>query len=169
MSLLAVFAELQKLSVVHPLARRRAVLAFMDFNTMPFDRALALDAAIARTKPTVATYIAEVKRLMFNLASNLDLHAVVPTHLPFLSNEVMARGTIVEVVQRQEQHRHDAFVEMLKERRDAAAPDEAESVIHCRKCSSADLSFVQVQTRAADEPMSCMFSCNKCGYKWRMG
>ena len=166
---LAAIAELRGAHVVDPLVRRLAVHALVEFNGVDVCRALAIDEVVARLKITAATYVAEVKRLMFNLASNPDLHAVAPSHLPFLSDEVMARGTIVETVQCQEQSRHDRFVEMLEERRNAAAPAEVDSVIHCRRCSSADLNFVQVQTRSADEPMTSVFSCNKCGSKWRMG
>ena len=85
-----------------------------------------------------------------------------------MSDEQMAKGTIVERVQQQEKERHDAYLNMLKERENASSHTQAESVIHCRRCSSGNLNFVQVQTRSADEPMTCFLTCNDCGHRWRM-
>ena len=69
--------------------------------------------------------------------------------------------------EQQERQRHEGFVAMLKEK-SSAAVDQGESVIHCRRCGSADLHFVQLQTRSADEPMTSLFCCNQCSLKWRM-
>lgn len=140
----------------------------MSFNSLVFEKALQIDRSLAQTYPTSSLYTLGCKRLMFNLASNPALHAMDAADLVHLSDEEMARGTVVERVQVQERERHEAYVNLLKERKDAVERTQTESVIHCRKCASADLNFVQVQTRSADEPMTCFLTCNACGHRWRM-
>lgn len=154
--------------LVEPALRVRGVRALMSFNSIDVARALALDRALVAVHPTVARYVPACKRIMFNLASNPSLHAIVDEELVYMTDEGMARGTIVERVQQQEKQRHESYVNMLKEKQDAMERTQTESVLHCRKCRSSNLNFVQVQVRSADEPMSCFLTCNACGYKWRM-
>jgi len=140
----------------------------MRFNSLDFERALTLDRKLVEVHLTSALYVLGCKRLMFNLASNPALHACPTEALVYLSDEEMAKGTVVERVQQQERDRHNGYLDMLKEKEAAVERTQAESVIHCRKCSSANLNFVQVQTRSADEPMTCFLTCNACGHRWRM-
>lgn len=153
---------------VTPAQRVRSVKALMAFNGLEVERALALDRSLVTTHPTPALHTLGCKRLMFNLASNPALHALAPELLAHMSDEEMAKGTVVERVQQQERERHEAYVDMLKERQAAVERTHTESVMHCRKCASANLNFVQVQTRSADEPMTCFLTCNACGHRWRM-
>lgn len=37
----------------------------------------------------------------------------------------------------------------------------------CPKCHKNNVSFMQLQTRSADEPMTTFFTCGDCGYKWK--
>ena len=161
-------AVLPPMSVVPPPLRVRGVRALASFNSLDVERALALDRALVAAHPTPALYTLGCKRLMFNLASNPALHAVEAEALVHLSDEEMARDTVVERVQQQERARHQSYLDMLKEKEAATERTQVESVLHCRKCASANLNFVQVQTRSADEPMTCFFTCNSCGHRWRM-
>jgi DNA-directed RNA polymerase subunit M/transcription elongation factor TFIIS len=43
-----------------------------------------------------------------------------------------------------------------------------DGVVECRKCKSKKTSYTQLQTRAADEPMTSFFVCHNCGNRWRM-
>lgn len=162
--------ELMKAAAPTPELRVRAIRAFQSFNTLPFDRALLLERCVAAQQPTAALYRVACKRLLFNLASNPALLGVPDEELVDMSDERMASGTIVERVQQQERQRHQAYVDMLKEKRDAVEnlADQKDSVLHCRRCGSSNLHFVQLQTRSADEPMTCFLTCNACHNKWRM-
>jgi DNA-directed RNA polymerase subunit M/transcription elongation factor TFIIS len=166
MTELATIAELKETGIDLDV-RRRCIRALATFNGLPPEFCMRVDATLADIKVFRSTYVAEAKRLMFNLACNTALQSLPPEGLPFVSDAEMARGTIVERVQQQERQRHEAFVALLKEK-SSAAVDHGESVIHCRRCGSADLHFVQLQTRSADEPMTSLFCCNKCHLKWRM-
>ena len=156
--------------VAAPELRVRGLRGLMRFNGLPFERARAIDSCVAATHPTAALYKLCMKRLMFNLASNPALHDMPCESLVFASDDELARGTIVERVQAQERARHEAFIRMLNEKRDAVERlvDPSESLLHCRKCGSANLNFLQLQLRSADEPMSCFLTCNACGNRWRM-
>jgi len=37
----------------------------------------------------------------------------------------------------------------------------------CRKCKSKKCSYYQMQTKSADEPMTCYISCLECGARWK--
>ena len=37
----------------------------------------------------------------------------------------------------------------------------------CRKCKSKECTYYQLQTRSADEPMSCFITCIQCGNRWK--
>jgi DNA-directed RNA polymerase subunit M/transcription elongation factor TFIIS len=37
----------------------------------------------------------------------------------------------------------------------------------CRKCKSNRCSYYLLQTRSADEPMTCYVSCLDCGKRWK--
>lgn len=44
---------------------------------------------------------------------------------------------------------------------------QAPSMIQCRACKQYTVSYVEVQTRSADEPMTVFCAC-KCGKRWKM-
>jgi transcription elongation factor S-II len=37
----------------------------------------------------------------------------------------------------------------------------------CRKCKGNQCTYYQMQTRSADEPMTCYVSCLTCGNRWK--
>lgn len=37
----------------------------------------------------------------------------------------------------------------------------------CRKCKGNQCTYYQLQTRSADEPMTCYISCINCGNRWK--
>lgn len=37
----------------------------------------------------------------------------------------------------------------------------------CRKCKGKQCTYYQMQTRSADEPMSCFITCILCGNRWK--
>jgi DNA-directed RNA polymerase subunit M/transcription elongation factor TFIIS len=45
----------------------------------------------------------------------------------------------------------------------AAATD----MFTCHKCKQNKCSYYMLQTRSADEPMTCFITCLECGYRWR--
>lgn len=39
----------------------------------------------------------------------------------------------------------------------------------CRRCQKRECVYYELQTRSADEPMTCFISCLNCGKEWRQG
>ena len=39
----------------------------------------------------------------------------------------------------------------------------------CRRCQKRECTYYELQTRSADEPMTCFISCLNCGKEWRQG
>jgi transcription elongation factor S-II len=39
--------------------------------------------------------------------------------------------------------------------------------VKCSRCKNNKISYYEFQTRSADEPMTCFFSCLVCGNKWK--
>ena len=68
---------------------------------------------------------------------------------------------------------HDRWAEMIdvKSKRDqnkfetniAASTD----TFTCRKCKGNQCTYYQMQTRSADEPMTCYINCLTCGNRWK--
>ena len=44
--------------------------------------------------------------------------------------------------------------------------DGVETMLQCRKCKKRKVSYTEVQTRSADEPMTIKAFCNFCGHRW---
>lgn len=55
--------------------------------------------------------------------------------------------------------------DFLYERRIVAKSD----AYTCGKCKKAEVSYVELQTRSADEPMTLFITCLHCNHHWRMG
>ena len=47
------------------------------------------------------------------------------------------------------------------------ADGHADGAVQCSKCKSMKTSYISMQTRSADEPMTLFFSCHGCGKRWR--
>ena len=82
-----------------------------------------------------------------------SLHFDAASHdeeLQFFVNKYHERNTIQRKVQLDEQKLRS----------------ETQSVVVCKKCKLASVSFTNVQIRRADEGMSIMYVCRSCGFSW---
>ena len=52
-------------------------------------------------------------------------------------------------------------------RRMAPVPTSHETPYTCGKCRGKRIAMTQLQTRSADEPMTCFFFCQDCGKSWK--
>lgn len=46
--------------------------------------------------------------------------------------------------------------------------DDYPSLIQCHSCRQYKVTYYEMQTRSADEPMTCFCTCLNCGKKWKM-
>lgn len=55
-----------------------------------------------------------------------------------------------------------------QERKAAPLRVEERTQILCGKCGHNEATFLQMQTRSADEGSTLFYTCVKCGYKWKI-
>jgi len=73
-------------------------------------------------------------------------------------------------LQSAEQRREDAKLEM-ENMKNAQVPVEEKSIsdsLECSACKKKMVSYVQAQTRSADEPMTTFCHCLNCGKRWKV-
>lgn len=86
------------------------------------------------------------KKLDLNIVGSLDSFALYPEKWQDLIDEKVKRETIM-------------INAMLQ-----SATDQ----FKCPRCHARKATYVQVQTRSADEPMTTFVTCLECGKKWKM-
>ena len=114
-------------------------------------------------------YLAKARYIVANLntnsyVKNMDLLEKVrngeiqPYKLAFMKNKdvhIEAWNNIVH----KEMMRNKASYEVSQ----VAMSDQ----IKCGKCKKFKVSYYEIQTRSADEPMTTYYTCLECGHKWR--
>ena len=45
--------------------------------------------------------------------------------------------------------------------------DMATDLFTCSRCKKSECTYYQIQTRSADEPMTCFVTCLNCGKRWK--
>ena len=61
-----------------------------------------------------------------------------------------------------------ARMQLNREAASNALPDDYVSQIQCRKCKAHKVTYVELQTRAADEPMTVFAACGACQHRFKM-
>ena len=93
----------------------------------------------------------------------LGPRAVAGAPLELLVSRIPARKDIV--VQEELRRRSAALLQHLTADESMDIPDAG---LRCKKCGCTDIRYDFLQTRSADEPMSCFCTCEQCGKRWRM-
>jgi len=117
-------------------------------------------------------YYRKYIQLLFNLRLYyVDLLArYTPSELLCLNETDLNPKVRQERQHNEEQHRlyRQILAQGVEDEDDEE--EEVEGGNRCRKCKNTKgLSIVLRQLRSADEPSSAFFTCNKCGYQWRVG
>ena len=126
-----------------------------------------------------AEYTAKARSLIFNVKKNDQLRLdICEGNLPAqgLVHLTQAQLATAEVREAQDKAAEDAAMERrsdyFKITRDKIAKangidPNAAGEFQCNKCKSTKVTYYQMQTRSADEPMTVFLSCLKCGKRWR--
>jgi DNA-directed RNA polymerase subunit M/transcription elongation factor TFIIS len=126
-------------------------------------------AVYAAYHTDVTKYKAKVLQLDWNVQLRGDLSEYNCHALTLVSDEEMARGTVVEQWWREHNYRLEQQRKMLYEE---SKFEEGEQVnfgsLICNRCHSRSISVQQQQIRSADEGMTVFCTCNKCNLRWRM-
>lgn len=115
-------------------------------------------------------YLNKARSVRFNLKNKAN-----PAFREKVLNGVIALKQIPEMKPWEmfPEHWVEVFEEVAKMqlKREAASttlPDDYVSQIQCKKCKQHKVTYVEIQTRAADEPMTIFAGCTVCGNKFRM-
>lgn len=58
-------------------------------------------------------------------------------------------------------------VDLMRDAMKISSDDDNEGIYVCKKCKSKNTSFVTLQTRSADEPMTIYITCHNCDNHWK--
>lgn len=113
-------------------------------------------------KNFVQIYLDHLRSIMINLkGENLAAikdGSVKPHIIAFMTHQELAPEkwkTLIEAKAKRDQNKFETNI--------AAATD----TFTCRKCKGNECTYYQMQTRSADEAMTCYVSCIKCGNRWK--
>lgn len=94
-----------------------------------------------------------------------------PSELVFLRETDLnpdVKREVEEITRQNETYKQILLKGVEDDEGDASEPTEGGN--KCSKCKNTkNISIMLQQLRSGDEPMSCFFTCNSCGHKWRVG
>jgi transcription elongation factor S-II len=113
-------------------------------------------------KAFVQIYISHLKSILNNLNENLinevNSGAVKPHTIAFMTHQELNHdrwAKLIEVKSKRDANKFESNV--------AAATD----TFTCRKCKQNKCTYYLMQTRSADEPMTCFVQCCLCGNRFK--
>eukprot|EP00300_Choanocystis_sp_HF-7_P041872 c8651_g1_i1.p1 GENE.c8651_g1_i1~~c8651_g1_i1.p1 ORF type:complete len:199 (+),score=33.99 c8651_g1_i1:48-644(+) len=137
-------------------------------QTTAVEVALAIENEMFRLYGPANSYKAKFRQLHFNLksAGNSQLrcrvaqgHVSAAKLCQMTSEELAAPEVKTELDQLKAQS--------LKEAIDPTNVKSSTDQFKCKKCGKRECSFLELQTRSADEPMTCFVECHNCGNRWK--
>ena len=93
-----------------------------------------------------------------NLLSRLKDREFLPHELPFIKCEHVHPESWAVIVDNEVKRNRAAY-----EQTDKSMTDQ----IKCGKCKKNKISYFEIQSRSADEPMTTHYTCLTCGNRWR--
>lgn len=106
------------------------------------------------------TYLSKARSMLSNIKKNPGLitKEYLPHELPYLNPTLLSPDNWADIIA-SELLRNKAAYEVSK----VAMTDQ----IKCGKCKKNKVSYYEIQTRSADEPMTTYFTCLLCANKWK--
>ena len=113
-------------------------------------------------KHFVQIYIDRLRSVVLNLKGDIIDHindgTVKPHIVAFMTHQELAPekwAKLIDVKTKRDKNKFETNI--------SAATD----TFTCRKCKGNQCTYYQMQTRSADEPMTCYISCCICGNRWK--
>lgn len=154
-------------SVGVPPGERRKSLQMISEVQENWSVARDIEASIHSISDACSTYQNNIQRIVFNLYNNPAL-VKLGAEVVLLTDEDMARGTIVEEIEREIRESRERFDQIVQEKYELVNRDTYKATLRCRRCGSGDVQCDQKQTRGADEAMTVFATCQKCNNRWTM-
>lgn len=150
-----------------PASKRRNVLRMLCQISDDLETSRIIESAIHSVSRQEAEYIDKAQQLIFNIKQNPTLINNKEDTL-LLTDDQMAKNTVIEDIQHETELRKIRFEQMLQEKYDMVNDKSYNTTLKCRRCGSAEVSWEQKQTRSADEASTVFCTCNKCNNRWTM-
>jgi len=150
-----------------PAQKRRNVLKMLCQISKDLETSRIIESAIHSVSRQEAEYIDKAQQLIFNIKQNPALIENKENTL-LLTDDEMAKNTVIEDIQHETELRKTRFEQMLQEKYDMVNDKSYNTTLKCRRCGSAEVSWEQKQTRSADEASTVFCTCNKCNNRWTM-
>jgi len=113
-------------------------------------------------KQFVQIYLSHLRSIMKNLnkeiIDNINNGAYKPHQVAFMTHQELYPEKWTDMIIAKSKRDKNKFEVNI-----AAATD----TFTCRKCKKNQCTYYQMQTRSADEPMTCYISCCNCGNRWK--
>ena len=113
-------------------------------------------------KHFVQIYIDRLRSVVLNLKGDIIDHindgTVKPHVVAFMTHQELAPEKWAKLIDSKSKRDLNKFETNI-----SAATD----TFTCRKCKGNQCTYYQMQTRSADEPMTCYISCCICGNRWK--
>lgn len=110
----------------------------------------------------VLLYLNHLKSILTNLNENIikDVNdgIIEPHKIAFMTHQELDHNRWDKLIEAKSKRDKNKFEVNM-----AAATD----TFTCRKCKGNQCTYYQMQTRSADEPMTCYVSCCICGNRWK--
>lgn len=147
-------------------ARHRIQTIRMLADYQSWENARSTEAIAHAVSHSRAMYLDKMQQIIFNLHSYPRHRECI--NLALMSNEELARGTIIEDIERESMEQRKRFAQILAEKYERVNRDSCKSAMRCRRCGNQDVMCEQKQTRGADEAMTVFCTCTKCSNRWTM-
>ena len=124
-----------------------------------------IEATVHAFSTTHRSYVDKIQQLVYNMHANQAL-CKMNASVTMLSDHDMARGTIVEEIEREGNAQRLRFEQIIQEKYEMVNRVSYKETMRCRRCGSGDVTCEQKQTRGADEAMTIFCTCSKCQNRW---
>ena len=126
-----------------------------------------IEMSVHAISATSTNYQDKMHQLVFNLKANPSLKKEGAS-IVLMDDQKMAKGTIIEDIERETKQKQERFEHILQEKYDKVNRESYRTTLKCGRCGSSDVSWEQKQTRGADEAMTVFCTCGKCNKRWTM-
>lgn len=110
----------------------------------------------------VLIYITHFKSIMTNLTpkiiSQIESCELLPQQVAYMTHQELEPEKWSKLIERKNIADKSQFENNIKATTDTFT---------CKKCKSNQCSYYLLQTRCADEPMTCYVTCLDCGKRWK--
>ena len=125
-------------------------------------------AIFAEMKNTELKYKNRVRSRVSNLRDNRNPDLRLNVLRGIISPQRMAKMDSNEMASDDmKKLREQITKEAIQEHQMALTGGTATDLIKCPKCKKSNVTYNQLQTRSADEPMTTFCFCNECGKRWK--